>query len=345
MENDKVSVIIPVYNAEKFLNRCLDSVINQSYKNLEIICVNDGSKDSSLKILKDYQKRDDRIIIIDKENAGVSSARNDGIRKSTGEYISFVDADDWVEIDMIESLYNSIIENGVDVVRGNYFFNTNYDGYDYVGNLGDLAGKKLLTNQSNFVELFINKLLNGSILSHVVLLLIKRECVMKTSLFNDKLVLMEDTLFYNELMNHIDSIYFFDKPIYHFFQNPNSCTKSEEYYIRNIYNLIKGNNYLTELIRQDKFEERDRIEIINTYVANTIAGYIYAIYLSSKTTKKDLVKIIDKMLNEKEIYELLYSVNFKLLPIHLSIPIKLIRKKKYNLLFAFYNFRTNLRKK
>ena len=100
----KFSIIIPVYNMEQYLGECLDSVIGQTYKNLEIICVNDGSKDSSLDILKEYEKKDNRIKIIDKENDGVSMARNDGISVATGDYIIFVDSDDTIEPDYIEKI-------------------------------------------------------------------------------------------------------------------------------------------------------------------------------------------------------------------------------------------------
>ena len=88
----KVSVIIPVYNTEKYLRECLASVVNQTLKDIEIICINDGSTDNSLQILKKYAKHDNRIKIIDKENGGISTVRNKGLQTATGEYIGFVDA-------------------------------------------------------------------------------------------------------------------------------------------------------------------------------------------------------------------------------------------------------------
>src|SRR5690606_32725285 len=100
MENDmrkpKISIIIPIYNASAFLEKCIDSVINQSYDNLEIILINDGSTDSSLDICKKYANSDDRIKLINKENGGVSSARNMGLEVVTGDYIGFVDSDDYI---------------------------------------------------------------------------------------------------------------------------------------------------------------------------------------------------------------------------------------------------------
>lgn len=96
-ERIKISVIIPVYNAEKYLDKCLDSIENQTFREIEIICVNDGSKDSSLKILNEHAKRDKRIKIVNQVNRGVSAARNNGIRSAKGEYVTFVDADDYIE--------------------------------------------------------------------------------------------------------------------------------------------------------------------------------------------------------------------------------------------------------
>ena len=111
-----ISVIIPVYNVEKYLRDCLNSVINQTYKDLEIICINDGSKDNSLSILEEYAKKDKRIIIINKENAGVSAARNDGIEKSTGEYLFCLDSDDYIDKDFLEVFYNNAKQNNSDLV-------------------------------------------------------------------------------------------------------------------------------------------------------------------------------------------------------------------------------------
>ena len=102
----KVSIIIPVYNVEQYLPKCLDSIINQTLKDIEIICINDGSTDNSLSILKEYASKDDRMIIIDKENKGQGIARNLGIKKAKGKYIGFVDPDDWVDIQMFEKMYN-----------------------------------------------------------------------------------------------------------------------------------------------------------------------------------------------------------------------------------------------
>ena len=115
-----ISVIVPVYNAEKYLKKCLDSLVNQSYKDLEIILVNDGSQDGSEKICKDYEEKDSRIILINKNNGGPSSARNLGIEKANGEYLSFIDSDDYLALDFYEKLEKSITKNNADIAFCKY---------------------------------------------------------------------------------------------------------------------------------------------------------------------------------------------------------------------------------
>jgi glycosyltransferase involved in cell wall biosynthesis len=111
-----VSIIVPVYNVEKYLEKCLESIINQTLKNLEIICVNDGSTDNSLQILEDYAKKDQRIKIINKKNRGSGAAKNTGMKNASGEYIGFVDSDDWVDLAMFEKLYDRAKSQKSDMV-------------------------------------------------------------------------------------------------------------------------------------------------------------------------------------------------------------------------------------
>ena len=110
-----ISVIVPVYNVENYLVKCLDSIINQTLTDIEIICVNDGSTDNSRQILENYKRKDSRIKIIDKQNGGLSSARNVGYKYSTGEYISYIDSDDWVDLTMLEKMYKNIKKHDCEI--------------------------------------------------------------------------------------------------------------------------------------------------------------------------------------------------------------------------------------
>ena len=135
----KVSIVIPVYNVEKYLRECLDSVIKQTLQDIEIICVNDGSTDNSLQILKEYAQNDSRIKIIDKPNSGYGHTMNVGMQNATGEYIGIVEPDDYVELDMFESLYNTANSLQVDFIKSDFYtFNEDlkqhYTKLDYKGN-------------------------------------------------------------------------------------------------------------------------------------------------------------------------------------------------------------------
>ena len=142
MEKELISVIVPVYNAEKYLQKCLDSILEQTYKNLEIIIINDGSTDNSGQICQEYEKQDDRIVYIEKENSGVSDTRNAGMDRMTGPYVTFVDSDDWLEPNYVKFLYEKLIEHQADIVVGNYtsfnesnsvfYFHTSADYYEKV---------------------------------------------------------------------------------------------------------------------------------------------------------------------------------------------------------------------
>ena len=115
MQEKTISLIIPVYNVEKYLARCLDSVINQTFKDLEIICIDDGSTDNSSDILQNYALKDERIVVIRQANAGLSAVRNVGISRAKGEYICFIDSDDWIDFDFCEKLYNCAEKYSADI--------------------------------------------------------------------------------------------------------------------------------------------------------------------------------------------------------------------------------------
>ncbi|MEI0550868.1 glycosyltransferase family 2 protein [Brachyspira intermedia] len=114
--DDLISIILPVYNAEKYIEKCLNSFINQTYKNIEIICINDGSKDNSYNILKELSTKDNRIKLFTHENSGPAKTRNVGLENATGNYIMFCDSDDYYELNACELMLKTIVENNVDVV-------------------------------------------------------------------------------------------------------------------------------------------------------------------------------------------------------------------------------------
>ena len=119
MNEPKISIIVPIFNGELYLEECLNSLVNQTFNDIEIICVNDGSTDNSMKILEDFQKKDSRIEIISQPNQGVSIARNNGVNQANGEYVLFVDSDDWLDLDACAELYSNAVSNDSDIVLFN----------------------------------------------------------------------------------------------------------------------------------------------------------------------------------------------------------------------------------
>lgn len=118
-----VSIVVPIYNAAPYLRKCLDSIVNQTLRNIEIIFIDDGSTDGSSEICKEYAAKDGRIIYYKKENEGLAAARQDGIERANGEYVGFVDSDDWLELNMYERMYSEAVKENADVVFCNCFFN------------------------------------------------------------------------------------------------------------------------------------------------------------------------------------------------------------------------------
>ena len=258
---EKVSIIIPVYNAEKFLEKCLDSIINQTYKNIEIICINDDSTDNSEKILKQYQLKDNRIIFKTIENGGLTRARNTGIKEATGEFFMFVDSDDYIESNMVEKMLNTINKEKADVVRCTNFLE-NQDGE--ILKIEDFSIRNKLLTKQEINEEIISKIIDGELLSYACVLMIRRETIFKTNLFNEKLRFLEDKAFFIDLILVTEKIYFLDIPLYHYMINEKSLTKSKKLVTRNMYNLIDGWNYTRGCLEKSRFSSPNILTKLNT---------------------------------------------------------------------------------
>lgn len=143
----KVSVLVPIYNVEKYLSKCLESICNQTLQDMEIICINDGSTDSSREIMERYKEKDSRIILIDKDNSGYGNSMNQGLEKAEGEYIAIVESDDFVEPDMMERLYEEAKKYSAELVKSNCFYYTNQNGREenqFINIFADLPARQIL---------------------------------------------------------------------------------------------------------------------------------------------------------------------------------------------------------
>ena len=214
----KVSVIVPVYNAEKYLKRCLDALRQQTFSDIEIICINDGSTDDSQKILDEYIARDKRFIVINKKNSGVSAARNDGIKRACGEYIHFMDADDFIDSDYYERMVDMAQNTGADMVCSGLLTNTKY--------ARDIKYKSCFT-----VRGIYNKLRRTYALTdgYVWRYLFKTEFIRKNKLvFNTKMISQEDVVFVLNAIALSELVAFVSDTFYHYMFNEASALNNRD---------------------------------------------------------------------------------------------------------------------
>lgn len=223
-----ISIIVPIYNSGRYLRQCLDSIINQSYKNFEVLLINDGSVDDSATICKEYVEKDSRIRYFEKENGGVSSARNLGLKNAKGNYITFVDSDDWVEENYLEVLYNALKENKVDVAISTHKdFNMDDDLYYlpfyseeqlHILDIGKVA-------RDEFLELFPELSSVSHDFSCVASKLFKADLV-KNLLFDESVNYGEDLDFFFSMYLKVSSVFYVNKPTYIYRQHQQSASNN-----------------------------------------------------------------------------------------------------------------------
>ena len=197
MGNELVSIIVPVYNTEEYIRQCLDSILNQTYQNFECLLINDGSSDNSADICREYVAKDTRFRYFEKENGGVSSARNLGIERSEGAYITFVDSDDWVDSDYLEVLYSALIEEQADIAVSTYKKFNISDNCWYFHSFQVKYDRKVFTNVELINELvdldsfdFSYRFVSGKLVNRATLKKIR---------FNELTTLGEDMEFWFKL--------------------------------------------------------------------------------------------------------------------------------------------------
>lgn len=328
--NDLISVIVPIYNSSKYLNECLNSILNQTYKNLEIILINDGSTDNSLEICREFKKRDKRVIIIDKANTGVSDSRNFGIENSNGKYIIFVDSDDVLNINLIYRLYSGAIEKNVDVVRCNYqgYYNKNK------GKIYDLADRVFEGNQIKpIIKYFITNYKN--IPSYIWLLLIKKEKIVE---FDTTLYFMEDTEFFIRLLLNIDSIYFINECLYYYRYNSQSASKNSINVISNIFGILESENKIKKFLDENGLLDDELEKRINAVIFSLIISKIKLL-----PNKEINSKNLKKVLSEEKVSDILNNINFFEIPKKILLEFFLLKQKKFWLLFTIIKIKNKIK--
>lgn len=256
----KVSIIVPVYKVEKYLSECLNSIISQTYKNIEIIVVDDGSPDLCPKICDNYAMKDNRVKVIHQDNQGLSGARNTGIQHATGDYIIFVDSDDKLKNDIVNELLKILINTKADVACCNFLFS--YPQYDKINKIrikGTLSNNEIINFYTgNRTPLFLNVVWNK---------LYKRNLFYPYGplMFKENR-LQEDNFFICDLLDNIQTITIIDTPLYYYRQRPGSIMSNLSY--KFIHDTIDSYIYLyRKFSYSSKFKDNINIFLINSIIS------------------------------------------------------------------------------
>lgn len=320
----KVSVIVPVYNVEKYLERCIESLINQTFDDIEIIALNNGSTDSSLDILKCYASNDKRIKIINNDNIGVSEARNIGIRKSNGKYIVFVDSDDWIDINMIEVLHKAISKNECDLAMCTYVREFNNHSKEKVFNLPEVnlyfddevksqllrklvgpVGKELSTPEYlDALGTVWAKMYNASILKKNLRFIDLKEIGSG-----------EDILFNIYVFNEVSKVILLNKPMYHYWRENNNSITSR--YIPNfVEKRRKYFNYIKDFIKDNDLGTEYEIALNNRICTSVLGMGLLECSKSNEASLFCKIKNVSAILKEDYIDSAYRSLELKNFTFH-----------------------------
>ena len=282
----KVSVIVPVFNVEKYLRKCVDSIINQTLEDIEIILVDDGSPDNCPQICDEYAEKDSRIKVIHQQNSGQSKARNVGMEVAKGEYIGFVDSDDYIESDMYECLYNIAVNNNVDVVSSACYRN--------IGDIQSILGFSFIKNtiiiKEHIKELVCNCMTNKVIWFTWKSIFRKKMLVDNGIKFPDGINYGEDPIFNLDAYMNSDKIYYFDKPLYHYvFRENSTCTVK----YKNNFSEKLQKKYLSII---DRFKKYNIEEYEMSMFTHCMRSHIPSLLKNEKNHKCSLkIKIAELM--------------------------------------------------
>lgn len=305
MEKAKVSVIVPIYNVEMYLVEALDSLQRQTLTDIEIICVNDGSKDSSLSIMKKYAEQDDRFIIIDKENGGYGKAMNVGLDKATGEYIGILEPDDYVPLNMYEDLYKVAKEHDLDFVKADFYrFTTDEETedkhmvYNHLDKSHENYNVVLCPKEKPYVTKFIMNTWSG---------IYKRAFIEEHHIRHNETpgASFQDNGFFWQTFMYAERAMFLDKPYYcNRRDNPNSSVNSKE----KVYCMNIEYDHIRDIFMRK--ENRELWEIMKGYYnLKRFHNYMFTIGRISDEFKKEYVnRISAEFKRSQELDELDLSI-------------------------------------
>ncbi len=316
---DLITVIIPVYNAEKYIAECLESLINQTYKNLEIIVINDGSKDNSGTICDQYKEKDSRIQVIHKENGGVSLARNSGLEIAKGKYIAFVDGDDYLDKEYFEKMLKILKEKQVDIVLCG--FNRVYDN-----NIEKVTkGKSLIMNKEEFLTDILN-VQGGAGIVHSKLW--KKEVIQGIN-FDKNIKIGEDSFFCIQAVKNVNNVYVLDEALYNYRFNNESAVRK---YKKDFPDLcLTSMKIAKKYIEKEYNNNKNIIKKFNNYIAYHILLIIvnYCFNNENKLNWIGQIKCLKEVCKVPEYKEAIKYSNYDGLSLTRKITLFTIKYKLY----------------
>lgn len=275
----KVSISVPVYNAEKYLRQCLDSLVNQTLQNIEIIIVNDGSTDSSVTICREYADKDSRIKLICKENGGLASARQIALEVANGDYFCACDADDWAELTMYEKLYRKAVESEADVVM-----------CDYISEYGDGVAKEFCYGRDipHDNEQVIDEVLNGQFPCPVWNKLFKREIFEKYNLSWEPGINMgEDFLMSLKVLQHPVKLVYLPECLYHYRRMPGEDSYTNKVTLDSYNQMLRIQDWIENSFNRQEYEKGIGHYLINIAFAGLrVENGMTAEYYKKTSTKR-----------------------------------------------------------
>ena len=289
----EISVIVPAYNVENYINECLDSIRNQTFSDIEVICINDGSSDRTLEILNEYESKDSRFRIFTQENKGLSATRNVGLDNAQGKYIYFIDSDDYLELNALETLYNIAEEKSLDCVL---FKLINFD---------DATGEKFPTE---YYEMeFLKEAVGDNVFSHEDIegQMFNVSVSVPGKLFKSDLIgeirfvegiIFEDNPFFVEILFNAKRMFFLDEYLYYRRVRENSIITSS----KNFMDFITVSNLLIDLTKQYGYYDEYKGPLFNKTIKNMFIRFVQT---DDDYKKEYFAKMKDDFLSKKDEYD------------------------------------------
>lgn len=318
------SIIIPVYNVEKYLNKCVDSVLNQTFTDFEVILVDDGSPDNCPAICDSYAEKDNRIKVIHKQNGGLINARKSGLEAASGGYIGFVDSDDWIEPEMYELFAQMIEKYSPDMVLSDFYFD---NGKELI-NSNQLFEQEFYDKSALKEKLYPKMLFSGIYFKFGVnpccwSKVYKKELIEKNlPLVDGRIKMGEDAAFTYPCLIDAQSVATIKKPCYHYILNPDSMTKAYDKNLKNI--IFLPYNRLKEKFCESGINMEKQTDYYLLYLANFL--------IRNETQAESISDGINVLISNNDLYNTASRVDASPLPIHIKVLTAILKYKSKSLI-------------